>query len=164
MVFAAYQVRIFFINRQVAQPPAPTLSTYSSNDDFAASQSASAPAEMLGQAAGHANLKPFDGDPAGIVPPHGAQGREGFSQEFTGATTYQRVYDAQEELDTLRGYYLNSLQEKGFKLLRDESLPQGSRLVFIKGRVHVTVFLRNQDEKDKIVRITVTAIHPSADK
>ncbi len=34
----------------------------------------------------------------------------------------------------------------------------------LKGPIHVTVSLQSMDEKDKNIRITVTAIRPSADK
>lgn len=155
VLFAAVQVHALLQNRSQLRPDfTDTTISAAAGRPWAFSQ----PAALGDDALREARLSPFTGDPAGIAPPPGAVGQQGFAQNVARGAAQHRLYEYPGTQAAAADYYRRLLADRGFATLADNASPDGRLLTFIKDRVHVTVALRNAGDKVKIVRIEVTVI------
>ena len=103
-------------------------------------------------------LEKLTGDPAGLPAPDGARRLFGFSRRRDDTVEQQAQYRFVGASDAAAEHYRNLLEQRGFKLLKDQARPGRRRvLVFFKGAEYATVALRSGRAKD-ILAIVVTAV------
>jgi len=107
-------------------------------------------------------LVPFDGDPAGVAPPHGCRRLYGFQCRNDLDIERQVSYELAGEPDAAAGHYAGQLTRLGYRMLKDGVSPDGRRtLVFGKLDEWVTVSLRKDARNAKMVSIVVVAAAPT---
>lgn len=160
-VFAAWQIRIYWLGRGMAPSSEPQVEVTRLGMDAQSQPASGKVADFPAAPLDLAHLKPFAGDPLGIVGPAGAKGRGGFSQKVGQEVRLLRSYEYEGELPAAAEHYRRVLSGLGFASAGEQADGAGGKtLIFVKDRTYVTVALRKGSGNGKIKRIVVTAAGP----
>lgn len=162
-VFLAYQVRVFWLQRQmtsiVQSGKAGTLdlSRVPSSQPWPLEK----PANMPGAPLDESGLETLQGDPAQLPPPPGARREAGFVHNSAGMIYQQRSYLVEGEVSDVAEHYKNVFDQNGYQLIQNEIDGQDASMTFVSDAIQANVALRKLPAKDKIVRVVLIVASPA---
>ncbi len=153
MAFAAWQVRCFL------QMPSGRGDTSKTTPTVGADGLAPLPSggleRWLDEPLAVSLLKPCQSDPGGFTPPTGARRVDAYRGQVAGRMQEHARYKVPGSRDAAAVHYRTLLGEASFRLLQDAAEGDIRRLIWNRGRTAVSVVLRNDLQKAKMVSVVV---------
>jgi len=110
---------------------------------------------MLDSMMGWAGLRKLAGEPGGISPPPGAERLYASARESANMAEEFARYSYPGGVEAAAAHYERLLGEKGFRRLADQPQNRGAVMSFQKDTTYVTVSLRKDGEKCRIVTVAL---------
>jgi len=154
-VFAAWQIRTFWLNRRRGEDGAVRPSRRTIPDEGQSQWEVVSPTEWFKNAFEFSGLKPLSGDPGGIAPPDNAERISAFQGERFGLLQQQAEYRYAGTLEDAVEIYRQLLRRKGFRLLRETTDTESATLLFSREMETASLRLRKRGGEYKIVNVTL---------
>lgn len=161
-VVAALEAHRRWIAPRQMMPTAAGTQPKSQWFDDEANEPTSEPADIMGLAALAPPGSALTNDPMGVVAPAGAVRVSARAFDYRGYRYEQARYQFSGHIADAVGHYRQTLGEKGFSAIGDESPAGGGRtLIFVAKGESVTVMMVQKPGHADTVEIRVTVVRPA---